>query len=363
MNKIKQISIKKSLIYISPIKYFIKLVLAIIVVTFLITNIHAETLGKNYSYDHKAIQEVMDGLRTEANAAWWGFDETDSTYALQSAIRSKATKIIVPNTGKPWIVEPILLESDKEVTFEKGVIIEAKPGSFLKKTDSLFRAVNKKNIILNGYGAEFAMRKQDYTHPPYEKAEWRHCIAIQGCQTVKIFGLRLVKSGGDGIYIGRGTGEDSMPNSDDILIKDVICDQNYRQGISVISASNLSIENCIFQSTDGTWPKAGIDFEPNHSDEVLSNCKIQNCTICHNSGAGVAINVSHLDKNSRPIAIEITDCKIFKNIQKSIWIRGKNPKTGTGDGRGKISIRNCDLDGKLEFQKTQMLDIDIDKKY
>jgi hypothetical protein len=363
MNKINQISIKKSLIYLLLPKHFFKLFLSIIVVTSLITNIHAETPNKNYSYDSKSIQEVMDGTRTEANAAWWGFNEIDSTNALQRAIKSKATKIVVPNTGKPWVVEPIVLESNKEITFEEGVVIEAKTGSFLKKTDALFRAVNKKNIILNGYGAEFIMRKQDYTHPPYEKSEWRHCISIQGCQTIKIFGLRVVKSGGDGIFIDRGSGKDGLANSDDILIKDVTCDQNYRQGISIISASNLLIEDCTFQYTDGTWPKDGIDFEPDHSDEILSNCKIQKCTFSYNSGTGITINISRLDKNSRPIGIEITDCKVSKNKQGPIRIRGKNPKTEIGGGSGKISIKNCDLDGKIELIETQMLDINTDKNY
>ena len=130
------------------------------------------------SINEKAIKEVMNGTRTEANASWWGFNEADSTDALQAAIRSKAKKIFVPNMGKPWVVKPIFLESNQEIIFEKGVVVTAKQGAFLGKTDSLFTLTNKRNINLKGYGAEFMMQKQDYTQRPYEKAEWRHCISI-----------------------------------------------------------------------------------------------------------------------------------------------------------------------------------------
>ncbi|MHC4360632.1 MAG: hypothetical protein ACYSTN_07555 [Planctomycetota bacterium] len=47
-----------------------------------------------------AVQEVLNGKRRVANAAWWGFDKNDSADVLQSAINSGASKVIVPCTGK-----------------------------------------------------------------------------------------------------------------------------------------------------------------------------------------------------------------------------------------------------------------------
>lgn len=319
-----------------------------------------KTLDNKHSSDNKAIQEVQNGIRTEANAAWWGFKEEDSTAALQSAISSKAKKIVVPNMGKPWVVETIWLESDKEIVFEKGTVLAAKPGAFRERTAALFRAVNKKNITLIGYGAELIMRKQDYMEPPYEKAEWRHCISIQGCQNVKIYGLRLASSGGDGIYIGRGLGENHVPKSDNIHIKDVVCDQNYRQGISIISASNLLIENCIFQHTQGIPPQAGIDFEPNNPDEVLENCKVRYCTISDNFGFGIAIYLPALNKDSKHVSIEIEKCQILRNKHWAVFIAGKDTKN-LGDPRGSILINNSKIDGEVKLRGTEMLDIKIEQ--
>jgi hypothetical protein len=123
-----------------------------------------------------AVQEVVSGKRKEANAAWWGFDERDSTKALQAAIRSGAKKLTVPNLGKPWVVGPLFLESDQEIVFEKGVVVQAIKGAFLGVEDSLFTADGKENITVQGAGAEWVMRKEDYRKAPYAQAEWRHCL-------------------------------------------------------------------------------------------------------------------------------------------------------------------------------------------
>src|SRR4051794_27369949 len=125
-----------------------------------------------------AVQEVLSGKRTEANAAWWGFDERDATKALQAAIRSGAKQLTVPNVGKPWVVGPLLLESDQEILFEKGVVVQALKGSFLGVDDALFTADGKVNIILRGDRAEWVMRKNDYRKAPYAKAEWRTCLTL-----------------------------------------------------------------------------------------------------------------------------------------------------------------------------------------
>jgi len=337
-------------------KWFIAFMISYAVTIIFIPKVMAQT---DSSFNEAAIQEVMNGVRTTANASWWGFNGEDSTQALQEAILSKAKKIIVPNMGKPWVVEPIFLESDKEIIFEKGVIVAAKPGSFLGGSEALFSATNKSNISLNGYGAEFIMRKQDYMQPPYEKAEWRHCISIHGSQNIKIYGLRLANSGGDGIYIGRGIGKDSLPNSDNIHIKDVIFDNNYRQGISIISASNLLIENCVLQHTSGTPPQAGIDFEPNLPDDVLIKCKVINCIISNNFGVGMAIYVPVLNEKSKPISIEIEGCQVLRNRQGAVFIAGKST-TDIVVPKGSVLIKNCKIDGKITQRNTQLFDVSFE---
>ncbi|MEA1950919.1 MAG: hypothetical protein U9N87_06010, partial [Planctomycetota bacterium] len=149
--------------------------------------------------DAKKIAAVADGTITEAKASWWGFNPEDSTAALQTAIDSGVSKLIVNKMAGPWIVTPISLVSDQEIVFEKGVEVLAKRGAFKGGGDSLFRASNKENITLSGYDATWRMWRDDYDNPKlYKKAEWRMCLAIGGCTNVKILGLTLTESGGDG---------------------------------------------------------------------------------------------------------------------------------------------------------------------
>jgi hypothetical protein len=256
-----------------------------------------------------AVKEVLSGKRTVANAAWWGFNKDDSTDALQGAINSGASKVIVPYMGSAWIVRPINLESNQELVFEPGVEVVAKKGEFKSTGDSLFKARNKHNITLRGYGATLRMQKRDYIGPNYEKGQWRMVLLFMSCSNVKVLGLTLRDSGGDGIYLGQANA--MSPPCKDILIKDCICDNNYRQGISVISAENLHIDNCIFKNTSGHSPAAGIDLEPNYSHDKLTNIVISNCISENNEGPGFVVGLHNLNTESSDISILFYNCYVI----------------------------------------------------
>ena len=274
-----------------------------------------------------AVQEVLAGKRTVANAAWWGFNKDDSTDALQGAIDSGASKVIIPYMGGRWIVRPIKLASNQEIFFEKGVIVEAisnkvKPNSFViygsnwntkenehKRGDALFRATCKSNIILNGYAATFRMKKKEYM-AERNTSEHRHIIELRSCRNITIEGLTLKDSGGDGIIIERYHQYPGVKYyCENIIIKDVTCDNNLRNGISVISVDGLTIENCVLKNTIGTWPQAGIDFEPNFSAERLKNIVMRNTTIANNRSLGLILSFHSLTSDSADVNM------LFENLR------------------------------------------------
>ncbi len=255
-----------------------------------------------------AVKDVLSGKRPVANAAWWGFNESDSTAVLQEAIDSGAGTVIVPYMGKDWIVRPLKLRSDLEIVFEPGVVITAKKGEFKATGDSLFKAVDKHNITLRGYGATLKMQKKDYLTPDYEKGQWRMVVVLAGCTNVEVLGLTLRDSGGDGIYLGAGT--DKKQPCKDILIKDCVFDNNYRQGISVTSAENLRIDNCIFKNTSGHSPGAGVDLEPNNSDGKLAKIVVSNCISENNEGPGFVIGLHKLNSTSSDISVLFYNCYV-----------------------------------------------------
>ncbi len=289
--------------------------------------------------NERAIEEVEQGKRKVAYTSWWGFDPEDATEALQAAIDSGAKKVIVDNTGSPWVISrTIHLRSNQEIVFEKGVVVEAKQGAFLGKGDCLFLAALQRNITLIGYGATLRMRKLDYTKPPYEKAEWRHALSIRSCENVRVYGLTLASSGGDGIYLG--VAKRNIPCKN-IHIKDVVCIDNYRQGISVISAENVLMENVVMRDTGGTPPMAGIDFEPNESTERLSNIVMRNCISQNNAGDGFAFYLHNLNATSHPISIRLEGGRAIGN-RRGVSISVGNSKDKTVNGV--IEFVDCEFE-------------------
>ena len=255
----------------------------------------------------EAVAKVSAGKLKVANASWWGFEEEDSTSALQKAIDSKAKKVIVPYMGKPWIVRPIKLRSNLELVFEPGVLVLAKKGAFKGMQDCLLNADDQSDITIRGYGAVLRMRKRDYRNPPYPKEDggYRHGLRLWGCKRVLVEGLRIESSGGDGIYLGMG----ASGACEDVVIRDCVSHDNHRQGISVIDAKSLLVENCVFSGTEGTGPSAGVDFEPNHPRQRLVNCVFRNCLFEDNAGHGMFVRPHDtVTGKSEPISIRFENC-------------------------------------------------------
>lgn len=284
----------------------------------------------------QAVEQVLGGKQEVAHAAWWGFQPDDSTAALQAAINSGAKKVIVDRMESPWIVRPLQLASDQELHFEPGAEVLAKAGEFHGSADSLFAAAGKKNIKLTGPDATLRMRRADYDGPDYKHAEWRHVLKFHGCEGIVVEGLTLAESGGDGIYLGAGSGGVACR---DVVIRDVVCDRNYRQGISVISAENLLIERCVLKGTAGTPPAAGIDFEPNRANERLTNCVMRDCVIEDNQGYAVHIYAPNLDGSTEPLSIRLENCVTRGANARSVSVvLSSGPR---GPVKGLIELIGC----------------------
>jgi hypothetical protein len=281
------------------------------------------------------LAQVKAGKLKEARASWWGFDKEDATFALQAAIDSRVPRLVVDNRGAPWVTDRLTCVSDQEIVFEEGVEVLAKKGAFTGKSDALLSLIGVTNVTLRGPGATLRMRRADYDAPPYAKAEWRHVLSIKSSANIQILGLTLAESGGDGIYLGCVKAE--WPNRD-VLIKDVICDKNYRQGISVISAENLLIENTVMRETAGTSPAAGIDFEPNSGGERLKNCVMRNCVTENNEGDGYEFYLPNLTRLSEPVSIRIENCRSTHDRVAVRVIAGNGDEEAV---RGELTFSGC----------------------
>ncbi|MHB1460367.1 MAG: right-handed parallel beta-helix repeat-containing protein [Armatimonadota bacterium] len=280
----------------------------------------------------KLVEEVMKGKRTEARVSWWGFDAKDSTEFLQSAINSKVPKLIIDRQATAWVTRPLTGVSNQQIVFARGTELVAKKGDFKGKDECLISYQDCENVTLRGErkdrgkSAHIRMNKADYQSSAYEKSEWRHGLAFYACRNVLIQDLTIEETGGDAIYLGAAF--EKGPN-ENVVIRRVDCNNNHRQGISVITARNLMIDDCLLRNTKGTAPEAGIDFEPNSPKEFLVNCVVRKCVSEGNSGSGYLIVPQQMNISSEPVSITIKDCVSRKNRQHAIHVVG-NPKDAVG---------------------------------
>lgn len=298
------------------------------------------------SADNTKIAQVKAGTLHEANASWWGFDKNDSTIALQTAINSGVRKLIIDNKGSDWIInKPLTLVSDQEIVFAKNTIVQAKQGAFKGVAESLFIGRNVENLIMTGQaGAKLRMRRADYANPAlYSKAEWRSGISLYDSSKVRLNGLTIEDTGGDGLYLGAS--EDGA--NIDIVVENCVFNRNYRNAISVISAENLTIRNCKLINTEGTDPQYGIDFEPNKPGQRIVDCVVENTLIAGNKKGGATISTANLRETSMPVSIDFKNCTFRDNDAGfSAWIvRSTKDKPAPG----RVNLENCTFEQNTVF--------------
>ena len=218
--------------------------------------------------------------------------ETDCTAALQAALTDTSLDhVVVPATGYPWSVRPLFIyRSDLRLTLRPGAELLARAGEFKGTGDSLLTIESDRgghghvsNVTVVATGATLRMRQMDYLPPAYQKAEWRHTLQIRGASDVTIEGGTYAESGGDGIYVADG----GLANfSSNVLIRGATTSRAWRNGLSVISAVNLTVADSSFLRTNGTNPQCGIDLEPDTPFHRLRGIKLANITLANNSKCG-----------------------------------------------------------------------------
>jgi hypothetical protein len=280
------------------------------------------------------VAEVESGRRAVANAAWWGYDPDDATEMLQAALDSPARAVVIPSVDGPWVTRPLELRSNLVLVLEEGAELVAKRGAFLDRTDTLMSADRAENIIIWGYGATVRMRKSDYSSWPYAESEWRHALSFRSVTNLGIFGVTTEDAGGDGIYLGRKG--DEQPFCDNVVIRDVLLKNGNRQGLSVVSARRLLVERSSFVNTQGTLPQAGIDFEPNKSDERLEDIVLRESYFLRNRGAGIQFFLWNMTDQSVPISVRIEDSELRGNML------GLYVAPAGGDPSGRIVVSDTD---------------------
>ncbi len=261
----------------------------------------------------------INSFSTTVYASSFGWNSTDATTAFRNAINSANDIIIIDKQAGDWIVQPnqFFDLTNKTIIFENDVVLRAKAGAFTDVGACLFQLIRCKNLIVKGYGATFKMNRAEAAANQTPHSEWRHSISIDNCSGVSVYGLKLDESGGDGVLISGNTwyASTAMPKlySENILLKDLRCDKNFRQGISVGSVEHLLVQNCWFTNTAGTAPESGVDLEQDYVHHRMSDVVFEKCRFIGNNGNGIQVAPFYATTASEPISVTFRDCYTSSN--------------------------------------------------
>lgn len=204
--------------------------------------------------------------------------------AKQRTLNNKRNKEVITVPAGDYVVRPLELPSNIRIIFGDNSSIRASSGYGLG--DCVFILRDVENIDIIGNNTYLRMPKKNYM-----QGEWRHGVSVVGAKNVLIRGIIVDETGGDGFYVA---GSKQKAYSENIKLID--CKSFYvkRNGLSIISAKKLLVENCEFSYSSGTAPEIGIDIEPNSISDVLSGIVIRNVITRNNNNAGIAVQPFNL---------------------------------------------------------------------
>jgi parallel beta-helix repeat protein len=169
--------------------------------------------------------------------------------------------------------------------------------------------------------------------------EWGHGIRVRGCSRVTIRDMHISRCWGDAISAGgiMLRGQPSKPGRD-LVLANVICSGNRRQGLTLGSYRGVRVRDCEFSGTGGTPPAAGIDIEPD--TDVARDVLIESCLVYGNRGpgiqlykraAGVTIRQCTIERNRGDgiLAVAAVDCVFVDNIIRNNGRKGVRLRAGS----------------------------------
>lgn len=261
-----------------------------------------------------------------------GDGKHDDTSAIQAAIDA------LPATGGTVRVAAgnYLIDASRAINLRSNVRLELAPDAQLTalpnglKRYHIVKVWRAENVQIVG-GRIVGERDQHAG----SAGEWGYGINISASRNVTVEGTHISDCWGDGMWIGALGKGLAAELSTDVTVRNVVCTNNRRQGLSIGPCKRVRILDSTFSNTHGTKPQSGIDLEPMGQGQA-SDVLIQGCTLTGNAGCGVEVhhNVS---------ALVIRQCTIRDNAgygvlavrMSDLWLDGN---TITGNGLNGVAL-------------------------
>ncbi|MDR3591520.1 MAG: right-handed parallel beta-helix repeat-containing protein [Negativicutes bacterium] len=194
-----------------------------------------------------------------------GDGKTDDTIALQKALQAGAS-VYLPE-GRVFVVDTLRIPSNSYI-FGGGTI------KFKNNTTAgtLFLAQSVTNIKIENIIFDGNIQNNAFD-------QHKHCITLLAANNVQISSCTFINIIGDGVYISYPL-YTLQPGSSNVTITDnkFLGSNTNRNGVSLISCSNITITGNKFDKMARYDMPGAIDLEPNTAAESISHVKVSNNT-------------------------------------------------------------------------------------
>ena len=268
--------------------------------------------------------ETAGGLKLRAKPTAYGFLDVqfgafgdagvDDLPALQMAVDVAAlarrplsiTRKHYLQIGGPENVRGLVVRDNSEIIFEDNGELELLSHNTNSYQILRLYYIDTATVInprVNG--------RRDLNAASASGSGFGHGIGLRGTRgKIRIINPVTNNCWGDGIYIGDGRGDpvevDGWPvSNEDVYISNHFSDNNRRQGMSIIAAKRLVVDNPVWQNTNGTNPEAGCDIEPNSPGCDLEFIRIKSPRTENNSGAGILLWLNNLSGGDATKKVDI----------------------------------------------------------
>ena len=231
-----------------------------------------------------------------ANFGAIGNGVTDDTAAIQAAINALpatgGTVEIPAGTYMINALQAINLRSHTRLLLDTGATLQAIPNSAERYW--IVKARNLNNVEITG-GSIVGDRTQHLG----TTGEWGYGVNIAGSSYVYVHDISVSNCWGDGLAVGAAVNSTSTVPSYSVTFNNVKSDNNRRQGLSVLPATQVYVVNSSFTGSNGTAPQSGIDVEPQTQGTAMQ-VRLENVTLANNMGNGLEAhdNVQALTLNN-----------------------------------------------------------------
>ena len=270
----------------------------------------------------------------------FGFNPSNATAAIQKAIDSGATTVVIDAMPTPWYVDSLSPRSNQRILLKKGAKVMMDKTTPKKRRGPLFSIKQVKNVIVEGEGKESFVGGYASYEERKANCKWygKSAFALDRATNVVIRSLRVADSEEDGVFFG---GDLRCP-SVDTWLENLDLDSHYRQACSICCADGVFCTNVTFRNTRGNEPSAGIDVEPAYPCSPNTRMHLFDCRFENNNGGGIVFATC----SDYPIRFYAKGCSFGpqENAVISVPARGEAyfPKKIKPDV--KIVFEDCDIE-------------------